>query len=89
MAYEFTERCFFMEFCHDTASFRHLWKADFFSVESSVCIRICPVPYQIRRAAAAGGEKVLRWFAADIIDEQGEVVARTRKQLYVRRKPGR
>ena len=41
------------------------------------------------RAAAAGGEKVLRWFAADIIDEQGEVVARTRKQLYVRRKPGR
>ena len=52
MAYEFTERCFFMEFCHDTASFRHLWKADFFSVESSVCVRICPVPYQIRRAAS-------------------------------------
>ena len=41
------------------------------------------------RAAAAGGQKVLRWFDADIIDEQGEVVARTRKQLYVRRKPGR
>ena len=41
------------------------------------------------RTAAAGGDKVLRWFAADIIDEQGEVVARTRKQLYVRRKPGR
>ena len=34
-------------------------------------------------------QKVLRWFDADIIDEQGEVVARTRKQLYVRRKPGR
>ncbi len=41
------------------------------------------------RAAAAGGEKVLRWFDADIVDAQGEVVARTRKQLYVRRKPGR
>ena len=41
------------------------------------------------RAAAAGGDKVLRWFDADIVDEQGEVVARTRKQLYVRRKPGR
>ena len=41
------------------------------------------------RAAAAGGEKVLRWFEADVIDEQGDVVARTRKQLYVRRKPGR
>ena len=41
------------------------------------------------RAAAAGGEKVLRWFDADVVDAQGEVVARTRKQLYVRRKPGR
>jgi acyl-coenzyme A thioesterase PaaI-like protein len=41
------------------------------------------------RAATASGEKVLRWFDADVIDEQGEVVARTRKQLYVRRKPGR
>ena len=41
------------------------------------------------RAAAAGGEKVLRWFDADVIDEKGDVVARTRKQLYVRRKPER
>ena len=41
------------------------------------------------RAATAGGDKVLRWFDADIVDEQGDVVARTRKQLYVRRKPGR
>ena len=41
------------------------------------------------RAAAASGEKVLRWFDADVIDEQGDVVARTRKQLYVRRKPER
>lgn len=38
------------------------------------------------RAAAANGEKVLRWFETDVIDEAGDVVARTRKQLYVRRK---
>ncbi len=38
------------------------------------------------REATAGGQKVLRWFDADVIDAQGEVVARTRKQLYVRRK---
>ena len=41
------------------------------------------------RAAAANGEKVLRWFEADVTDNAGEVVARTRKQLYVRRKQGR
>ena len=41
------------------------------------------------RAATANGDKVLRWFDADVLDEQGDVVARTRKQLYVRRKPGR
>lgn len=29
---------------------------------------------------------VLRWFDTDVIDAQGEVVARVRKQLYVRRK---
>ena len=41
------------------------------------------------RTAAADGEKVLRWFNTDVVDGQGEVVARVRKQLYVRRKPGR
>ena len=41
------------------------------------------------RIATAGGDKVLRWFDADVVDEQGEVLARTRKQVYVRRKPGR
>ena len=39
------------------------------------------------RAATAGGEKYLRWFPVDVIDAQGEVVARIRKQLYVRLKP--
>ena len=41
------------------------------------------------RSATASGDKVLRWFDADIVDAQGDVVARSRKQLYVRRKPGR
>ncbi|MCG8276441.1 DUF4442 domain-containing protein [Stenotrophomonas sp. NLF4-10] len=39
------------------------------------------------RAATASGEKYLRWFENDILDAQGEVVARVRKQVYVRLKP--
>ena len=39
------------------------------------------------RQAAAGGGKVLRWFENDITTASGEVVARVRKQLYVRLKP--
>ena len=38
------------------------------------------------RAATAGGEKTLRWFEVDVKTARGEVVARVRKQLYVRRK---
>lgn len=41
------------------------------------------------RAATATGEKALRWFETEIVDNDGEVVARVRKQLYVRRKRGR
>jgi hypothetical protein len=41
------------------------------------------------RAEAADGGKVLRWFENSVVDAQGETVARVRKQLYVRRKPGR
>jgi len=40
------------------------------------------------RAAAAGGGKVLRWFETDITTASGDVIARVRKQLYVRLKPG-
>ena len=36
--------------------------------------------------ATASGQKVLRWFPMDVVDAQGDVVARLRKQLYVRRK---
>ena len=39
------------------------------------------------RAAAAGGEKVLRWMDCPVVDASGELVARVRKQLYVRLKP--
>ncbi len=39
------------------------------------------------RRDAADGEKVLRWFDVDITTRSGEVVAKVRKQLYVRLKP--
>jgi len=39
------------------------------------------------RAAAAGGEKVLRWFETDVVTASGDVIARVRKQVYVRLKP--
>lgn len=38
------------------------------------------------RAAAADGSKVLRWYPIDVVAPDGTVVARVRKQLYVRRK---
>ena len=39
------------------------------------------------RAAAADGSKVLRWFEVEVKTTDGTVVARVRKQLYVRLKP--
>jgi acyl-coenzyme A thioesterase PaaI-like protein len=38
------------------------------------------------RAATAGGDKTLRWQTTEVCTASGEVVARVRKQLYVRRK---
>lgn len=38
------------------------------------------------RAATAGDEKHLHWCETEIVDAEGEVVARVRKQLYIRRK---
>lgn len=41
------------------------------------------------REAADTGEKVLRWFTTDITTDDGMIIARVRKQLYVRKKrPG-
>ena len=37
------------------------------------------------RAAADAGERVLRWFETEVVGTDGVVVARVRKQLYVRR----
>ena len=39
------------------------------------------------RAEAASGEKVLRWFDTEVRTGGGELIARVRKQLYVRLKP--
>ena len=39
------------------------------------------------RAAADAGERVVRWFGTDVVGTDGVVVARVRKQLYVRRSP--
>ena len=39
------------------------------------------------RAETANGQKYLRWMPADVFNAQNEVVARVRKQIYVRLKP--
>jgi len=38
------------------------------------------------RTRAAGGAKVLEWFETDITDRAGDVVARVRREVYVREK---
>ena len=38
------------------------------------------------RVATANGDKLRRWFEVDIKTAAGDVVARVRKQLYVRRR---
>ena len=39
------------------------------------------------KEATAHGEKYLHWFDTDVLNAQGEVVAKVRKQVYVKRKP--
>lgn len=39
------------------------------------------------RERARGGAKVLEWFDCEITDREGDVVARVRRQVYVREKP--
>ena len=39
------------------------------------------------RAVAANGEKHLRWFEVNVTTADGTLVARVRKQLYIRLKP--
>ena len=50
-----------------------------FKVEDSVLDEI--------RSATGNGDKYLYWLPVEIIDRQGDVVAKIRKQIYVRRKP--
>ncbi|MFB9958298.1 PaaI family thioesterase [Agromyces bracchium] len=38
------------------------------------------------RRRAHGGAKVLEWFETDIVDADGDVVARVRREVYVREK---
>ena len=38
------------------------------------------------RAATANGDKYLHWFQTEVKTQSGEVIARVRKQIYVRRK---
>lgn len=38
------------------------------------------------RERAAGGAKVLEWFDVDIVDRSGTVVARARREVYIREK---
>ena len=52
----------------------------------TVEFQVDPVAIAELRAATADGAKVLRWFETEIRTARGEVIARARKQLYVRRK---
>lgn len=38
------------------------------------------------RERAKGGAKVLEWFETEITDREGDVVARVRREVYVREK---
>ncbi|MET0289601.1 MAG: DUF4442 domain-containing protein [Pseudoxanthomonas sp.] len=49
--------------------------------------RVAEADLQAIRAATADGSKCLHWFPTDVLDAQGDVVARLRKQIYARLKP--
>ncbi len=43
-----------------------------------------PAEVETVRSLADGGDRVLRWYPVDVVAPDGTVVARLRKQLYVR-----
>jgi len=49
-----------------------------FHLEPEIVLRL--------REQALLERRVLHWFETDVVDEQGDTVARVRKQLYIRRK---
>lgn len=53
------------------------------------CFDLDPAVLEEFRNATADGERCLRWFQTDVVDADGDVVARVRKQVYVRRKDAR
>jgi len=48
--------------------------------------RLDPAVLDTMRAATEGGEKYLHWYETEVKTAAGELVARLRKQVYVRRK---
>ncbi len=52
----------------------------------SAGFRLAPATVEALREATADGGKCLHWFDVDVVDAESVVVARVRKQLYVRRK---
>ena len=50
-------------------------------------MRVSDETWDLIRAQTADGQKYLHWFEVDITDEQDEVVARIRRQVYFRKKP--
>ncbi|WP_374476492.1 DUF4442 domain-containing protein [Zoogloea sp.] len=50
--------------------------------------RITPAQIEAIRQATAGGDKHEPTFSVDVLNRQGEVVARVDKTIYVRLKPG-
>ena len=51
--------------------------------------RLDPATLDAIRAGTADGDKHLHWFETPVLDATGDTVAHVRKQVYVRRKPGR
>ena len=49
-------------------------------------MRIPEETYALIEEKTAHGEKYLHWFDVDILDEEGDVVAHVRRQVYYRRK---
>lgn len=47
---------------------------------------VSPAAVQELRERARGGAKVLEWFSTDITDRESDVVARVRREVYVREK---
>ena len=50
-------------------------------------MQVADETFELIRAKTAHGDKYLHWFAVEITDEHGDVVALIRRQVYFRRKP--